>query len=252
MTDLHEYLMTRRTVRSFDADRIPDDAMLNSLLEEASHAPTTGNMQLYSVVVTRDPARHAALAPAHFCQPASTDPGAVLLTFCADLNRFSRWCRLRDAEPGFDNLQSLLAAVFDTVIFAQQFNTAAEARGLGCCYLGTTTYNAADIAAALNLPDLVVPILTLAVGTPKGDTELTDRLAPRAFVHSETYRADSDADILGFFADKEARADSQRFVAENAKQTLAQVFTDVRYPRATSDAFSETFAAYLREKGFRL
>ena len=252
MIDLHEYFITRRTVRSFDASRVPNNTLLESLLEEASHAPTTGNMQLYSVVITRDPERHAAIAPAHFCQPASTDPGAVLLTFCADVNRFSRWCQLRDAEPGFDNLQSLLAAIFDTVIFAQQFNTAAEARGLGCCYLGTTTYNAAAIAEALELPDLVVPVLTLAVGYPKGETEVSDRLAPRAFVHNETYRRDSDADILSFFAEKEAREDSHRFVAENSKQTLAQVFTDVRYPKATSEAFSETFRAYLAAKGFTL
>ena len=40
-----------------------------------------------------------------------------------------------------------------------------------------------------------------------------------------------------------------RFVAENGKKTLAQVFTDVRYPRANNELFSDKFIGYLRDCG---
>lgn len=115
--------------------------MLNELLEVAFRASTTGNMQLYSVIVTRDEENKKKLAPAHFNQPTVTT-APVVLTFCADFNRFIKWCELRKAQHGYDNFQSFYTATIDALLVAQQFCTAAELCGLGICYLGTTTYNA--------------------------------------------------------------------------------------------------------------
>lgn len=53
-----------------------------------------------------------------------------------------------------------------------------------------------------------------------------------------------------FYAEKEAREDSRRFVAENSKETLVQVFTDVRYPRANNETFSEKFLQFLYDSKF--
>ena len=83
--------------------------MLAEMLEAASHAPTTGNMQLYSVIATRNPEKKKALAPCHFNQP-SVMAADVVLTFCADFNRFVKWCECREAKPGYDNFQSLMTA----------------------------------------------------------------------------------------------------------------------------------------------
>ena len=52
------------------------------------------------------------------------------------------------------------------MLFAQSFCNAAEEKGLGICYLGTTAYNADQIIEALSLPRLVVPIVTVTVGYP--------------------------------------------------------------------------------------
>ena len=45
-------IKNRRTIRKYKQQDIPE-SLLNSLLEEASRAATMGNMQLYSVVVTK-------------------------------------------------------------------------------------------------------------------------------------------------------------------------------------------------------
>ncbi len=156
--DNSNYWLSRRTIRRY-ADRSVDAALLDDLLLKASHAPTTGNMQLYSVVITTAPDQRRLLAPCHFNQP-QVESAPVVLTFCADFNRFSRWCENRDAQPCYDNFQSFIAAAIDAIAFAQQFNTLAEMEGLGCCWLGTTTYNAPQIAEILNLPRLVVPVIT--------------------------------------------------------------------------------------------
>lgn len=247
---MSNYFTDRRTCRKF-TERPVEETLLESLMEQASHAPTTGNMQLYSVVVTRDPEARKALASLHFNQPAATG-APLLLTFCADLKRFSEWCRISAAEPCYDNLQGLTTAFLDAVIFAQQFNTVAEMEGLGCCYLGTTTYNSEKISELLALPDLVVPVTTLAVGYPEQLSEDCGRLPVKAIVHHEKYHHITPEWIEEVYAEKEAREDSQRFIAENSKRTLAQVFTEVRYTREMMEGTSDSLLALVRSKGFAI
>lgn len=129
-------IKNRRTIRKYKTQDIPT-ALLNEMLETAFRAATMGNMQLYSVVVTRDAEMKAKLAPAHFNQPMVTS-APVVLTFCADFNRFSKWCRQRKAEPGYDNLLSFMNAMTDALLVTQNFCTIAEENGLGTCFLGTT------------------------------------------------------------------------------------------------------------------
>lgn len=241
------YFLNRHTIRSYTSQPI-DSALLNEMLLKASHAPTTGNMQLYSVVISESAEDKARLAPLHFNQP-QVQQAAAVLTFCADLHRFSRWCEERDASPCYDNFQSFTAAFLDTVSFAQQFNTIAEMEGLGVCWLGTTTYNAPEIARVLNLPSLVIPVITLTVGYPADSGEDVGRLPLEAIIHRGAYRDYDRQAIDSLYAAKENRQDSARFVAENNKQTLAQVFTDIRYPRSNNEFFSEKFEAYLRSCG---
>ncbi len=245
---MNDYWTERATVRRYTSEPVSDE-LLNDLFLKASHAPTTGNMQLYSVIVTRDEERKKLLAPTHFNQP-SVMSAPVVLTFCADYNRFSEWCRRREAVPGYDNFQSFIAALLDTALLAQQFNTVAEMAGLGCCYLGTTTYNAPEISRILELPRLVVPVTTLTVGYPDGDFAPSDRLTPDAFLHSERYHHYDAADIDRIYAAKESLPDSRRFIEENGKKTLAQVFTDVRYTKEASEFFSKVYADYLKMQGF--
>ena len=102
----NNYFSQRRTVRSY-SDKPISEETLKSIIEQAMRAPTTGNMQLYSVVVTRDEEMKKRLAPTHFNQP--TVMGCqVMLTICADFNRFVRWCEVSNATPGYDNFQSFI------------------------------------------------------------------------------------------------------------------------------------------------
>ena len=71
-------------------------------------------MQLYSVIITRDKEMKEKLAPAHFNQPTVTS-APVVLTFCADFNRFIKWCDWRDAQQGYDNFQSFFTAAIDAL-----------------------------------------------------------------------------------------------------------------------------------------
>ncbi|WP_164996540.1 NADPH-dependent oxidoreductase [Bacteroides zoogleoformans] len=243
-----ESMKQRRTIRKYQPKDIPAD-LLNDLLETSFRASTVGNMQVYSVIVTRDADRKAKLAPAHFNQPmVQTAP--VVLTFCIDLNRFSKWCRQRNAEPGYDNFEWFVTGAVDALLVAQTFCVAAEEAGLGICYLGTTTYNPQMIIETLHLPELVFPITTVTVGWPEELPEQTDRLPLEALVHNEVYRDYTPDDINRLYAHKESLPQNRQFVQENNKQTLAQVFTDIRYTKKANEAMSENLWETMKKQGF--
>jgi nitroreductase len=239
---------TRRTIRKY-AQREIDSDLLERLLTAGTRSSTTGNMQVYSIIVTRDQEMKKQLAPAHFNQPMVTE-APVVLTFCADFNRFNLWCRQRDAEPGYDNFLSFMTAATDALIAAQTICNAAEEEGLGICYLGTATYSADRIIQVLELPRGVVPVATVTIGWPAQVPEQPDRLPLDAVVHYEKYHDFAPDMIDSLYREKEARADSLQFIAENGKKTLAQVFTDVRYKKADNEYFSVKFLEAVRGQGF--
>ena len=241
-------IKNRRTIRKYKQEDVPAD-LLNGLLEEAFRAPTMGNMQLYSVIITRDKAMKERLAPAHFHQPMLME-APVVLTFCADFNRFSKWCRQRKAEPGYDNLLSFMNASIDAIMLTQNFCTLAEAAGLGTCFLGTTIYNPDQIIEALNLPELVIPLATITVGYPDECPPQPDRLPLEGIVHEEQYHDYSPEDIDCIYAYKESLPENKHFVEINHTETLAQIFTDIRYTKEGNEAMSEVLKKTLRKQGF--
>jgi nitroreductase len=241
-------LKAHRTIRKYKDLPVSDD-LLYRLLEAGCRASTTGNMQLYSIIVTRDKGMKLKLSPCHFNQ-ASVVEASVVLTFCADFNRFNKWCILRNADPGYDNFLSFFTASIDALLVAQNVAIAAESEGLGICYMGTTTYLAGKIIKVLELPKGVVPVTTLTIGWPDEDPEQIDRLPLDGIVHFEGYKDYTDERIAELYFGKESRADNLMFVAENNKQSLAQVFTDVRYTKADNIAFSKSFLEAIREQGF--
>ena len=241
-------LFNRRTIRKYQQREIAPD-LLNKLFEAAFRASTCGNMQTYSVIVTRSAEGKQRLAPAHFHQPMVTE-APVVLTFCIDLRRFSSWCKQRKADPGYNNFVWFVTGAVDTLLAAQTFCVAAEEQGLGICYLGTTTYNPEQIIEALQLPELVFPLTTVTVGWPDEAPAQTDRLPVEGIVHEEHYRDYSPADIDRLFAYKESLEENRQFVAENGKETLAQVFTDIRYTREAAEAMSEKLWQTMKQQGF--
>jgi len=241
-------LLNRKTIRKY-SEKPVEDKLLKEILIKGCRASTTGNMQVYSIVVTRDEAKKMELLPFHFNQKIIKE-APVVLTFCADFNRFNKWCLERKAEPGYDNFLSFFTAAIDALLVAQTVCIAAEDEGLGICYLGTTTYMAHKIIEALKLPRGVVPVTTVTMGWPAENPDQPDRLPLEAVVHNETYQDYSAEDIDGFYSEKEGRTDSKKFIAENNKETLAQVFTDVRYKKADNVYFSKMFLQVLKDQGF--
>ncbi len=241
-------IRNRKTIRKY-SDKIVSDELLNKLLEEAEHTPTMGNLQLYSVVVTRSKNGKEALAPAHFNQPMVTG-APVVLTICADFRRTSTWAENRKAIPGYDNFLSFINASADALLYTQSFCNLAEDKGLGTCYLGTTVYMPQMIIDALKLPKLVFPIATITLGWPAEEPNISDRLPIEAIIHYEHYEDYTPEKIDKFYNEKENLEENLHFVEINKKETLAQIFTDIRYTKKDNEAMSKGMIDALKGQDF--
>ena len=94
------------------------------------------------------------------------------------------------------------------------------------------------------------PVATLTVGWPAEEPPLTDRLPMESFVHEETYHDYTSQDIDKYYHEKENLEENRHFCEINHKETLAQIFTDIRYTKKDNEAMSATLLETLKKQGF--
>ena len=238
----------RKSIRKYSQQAVSDE-LLYKLIEEAEQTPTMGNLQLYSVIVTKSKEGKEALAPAHFNQLMITE-APVVLTICADFRRTTVWAENRKANPGNDNFLSFMNAATDALLYTQSFCNLAEEAGLGTCFLGTTIYMPQMIINTLKLPKLVFPVATITLGWPDENPKQSDRLPLKTIVHQEHFDDYNCEKINEAYAYKESLEENINFVKINQKETLAQIFTDIRYTKKDNEAMSEGLIKALRNQGF--
>ncbi len=245
---MKDIILNHRSIRKYKPDAIPEK-VLKTILEAGIRGSNTGNMQAYSIIVTQDEAMKNKLLPLHFNQKA-VKQAPLILTFCADLNRFSKWCKSRNAKPDYNNFLWFYTASIDVTIAAQNCALAAEAQGLGICYMGTTNYTAERIIEVLELPKGVVPVTTLTVGYPDETPYLTERLPNEAVVHYETYKDFNEETINKIYKDLEDSDFSKQLVLENGTENLAKVFTEKRYTAENNKTITESLLNAIKKQGF--
>ena len=255
-------MQAHRSIRQYDSRPIyPDDpGFVDRVLEQALHgSSSSGNLNLVSVIKTRDPERKARLCEMHFGQPMVLQ-APLVLTFCADSFRTRQWLAQRDARAGFADFISWHVAAFDAIILAQTAALAFESHGLGICYMGTTLHSMRAIADFLEMPHNCLPVTSIVVGWPAEQVAQRDRLPPAAWIHDERYQRPTPADIDARFGERERRG-WERYRAmgpamvqrmqEHGITSLAQFYTSkIKYD---PDQFAQDSAALrelLQERGF--
>ncbi len=241
-------IFSHRSIRSYLPTPVPEE-ILQHILEAGVRASTVGNMQLYSLVVTTSLKVKEQLAPFHFNQPMALQ-APIIITFCADIHRFSLWCRQRGAEPQYDNFAWFINSVIDAILASQNIVLQAENEGLGICYLGTTIYHAKEIADVLDLPDGVIPITTITMGYPDQIPPLSDRLPLEGVVHRERYHDYTPEQIDRIWSEREASEETAQLLEVNHLPNLARIFTERRYVGADNLLFSRKYFDALKEQGF--
>lgn len=244
------------SVRSYKKNPVPED-LLNKILLAASRASSSGNMQAYSVILTREEKKKRELFEPHFRQEMVLQ-APVIMTFCADFHRMRKWLELSDAPDNFDNFMSFMIGAIDAVLASQNAVIAAEAEGLGVCYMGTTLASCLKIASILKCPENVVPVVGFALGYPEETPPIRDRLPLSGIVHQETYREYTNEELLNIYSEKEKLGmrrymespKLRKMVLENNIKNLAQVYTKAKYTRESHLEYSKDVLECLQKQNF--
>ncbi len=192
-------ILAHRSVRRYLPDAL-DAGTLELIATAAQSAPTTSNLQAYSIIAVEDPLRKARLA-----ELAATNrhilTAPLLLLFVADLARLRQVSAgLGKSGDGLDYVESFLVAAIDAALAAQAAIIAAESLGLGTCLIGGMRNHPEAVAAEVGLPLEAVVVFGLTVGRPDpASTEDTKpRLPPQVVLHRERYHAAAPADLAAY------------------------------------------------------
>lgn len=245
-----------RSIRKFKKREI-EAVKLNAILEAARAASSSGNMQAYSIIVTQDPEMKAKLYKPHFEQSMLMD-APIFLTFCADFHRMRQWLVASNAPMNFDNYMSFMIATLDATLAAQNAALAAESLGLGICYMGTTLASAHEIGEILGCPENVVPVVGFAVGYPDEAPKARDRLPLDGIVHQERYQNYSTDSIREIYRERNRQGMNRYRSVPKLKEkinnarvaNLAQVYTQIKYTKASHCQYSQDLLGYLKKKNF--
>lgn len=173
MNETTRILQDRKSVRAYENMDIPVEDR-NIILKAAMRAPTAGNMMLYSIIDIKDQKIKDRLAVTCDDQPFIAKAPLVLL-FLADYQRWYDYflvskvpelCGEKDVEMRKPQEGDLILACCDALIAAQSAVIAAEALGIGSCYIGDILENYEIHKELFSLPEYVMPVTLVCFGYP--------------------------------------------------------------------------------------
>lgn len=254
--DIFSVINSHRSIRKYQQEPVPR-ALVDEILAAGTRASSSGNMQTYSVIAVEDPAVRRRLYQPLMEQSMVLDAPLVMV-FCADFNRMRHWLRVSDAADGFDNYMSFMVAAIDAVLAAQTAVLAAEAKGLGICYMGSTFANTHLVGQALGCPRGVVPVIGFSLGWPDEEPAERARLPQDGVVHWDRYEDYSDERVKEIYRERETEgwkryAEFPHLKAQmeaSGVENLAQVYSQLKYTRETHTGYSQNVLEYLKSQEF--
>lgn len=208
------------------------DGLLERLVEAAQQTSTDATGQLYSVVRVSERALREEVARLAGDQQ-HVHQAAEFLVVCLDVRRISRLLAHRGERFGMRTSVSLLFGITDAALFGQSLALAAEAHGLGICYIGGVQNGARKIVERLGLPEGVVPLWGMTVGVSASRNPSKPRLPLRLVLHNDRYEDPPEEDL------------------DEAYAVMAKATRSGDWVNSLRKYFAENGVMARREEGFR-
>lgn len=186
-----DVLNARVSVRKFKADPVPD-GLVDEILQAAFRAPTSSNIQSYSVIKVSNPEARERLAVVAGGQKHIIEC-PVFLAFCADLTRIEYAMTKNGNNLKDNNLEMGLVSSIDAALVGMSAYVAADSVGLKGVMIGALRNDPKTTGEILGLPPRVFAVYGMCLGYPAEVPPQKPRMDFRAMVHNETY----DASQLG-------------------------------------------------------
>ena len=254
--DVIKQIKDHTSIRKFKNQDIPKN-ILEDIFLAASQAPTGGNLQNYSIVITKDQKRKKKLSDIHFGMEMIL-AAPVILTFLVDVRRNQSWAKDRDSDLHFHNLFGFLFGTVDAIGAAQNMILTAESHGLGTCHSGATYQRVLSLIDFFQCPRGVIPIATLVLGYPDEIPDKRTRLPLAAICMNEIYETSEQTSRDEHYKEKEeadlsyylSKSEILKKVKELKIKSLPEIYSQIKYLEDDCQIFSENFTLALKRQGF--
>jgi FMN reductase (NADPH)/FMN reductase [NAD(P)H] len=238
-----DLLLKRKSVRAY-TDQAITPTEKETILQATLRAPTAGNMALYSILEVTDQGLKDQLAETCDHQLFIAKAPWVLL-FLADYQRWydyylasgvEKLCQERDLAIRKPGEGDLLLACCDTLIAAHTAVIAAEALGIGSCYIGDILERYEIHRELLKLPKYVLPITMICFGYPtegQAQRKQTPRFAQDTMIHQNQYHHLDAPELDAMMASR-----NDQFLASGTRLDGIENMGQYNYMRKFSAEFS--------------
>ncbi len=227
MNETIRQIFARKSVRVF-LDKEISETDKGIIIEAAKQAPSGGNTQPYTIIDITDQKIKDELAILCDHQPFIAK-GKMVLLFVADFQRYYDLYQYGDVELEYQPQESnLLMSIQDTAIAAQNSVVAAEALGIGSCYIGDIVENAERVRELFDIPPYAMPLSLLVFGYPTQQQK--ERVKPKRIdrkfnVFENKYHRLTKEELKELYLTGEDRSD-EAFVEFARKQVTRKYHTD--------------------------
>lgn len=218
----------RYSVRNFRAEDV-DEETVDKLKRLTLRAPSAGNMLYYTVIEVRDKEKKEKLA--RLCDNQGMIAKAPLVwLFLADNHKWEcafdfshspqKIGKVR-RKSGYGDLHLTMQ---DAIIAAENCAIAAQALGLGSCYIGDVIENGEELTALFHLPPHAIPAALLIMGYPaekrRGEATPRPDIASSIFMRDE-YIPHTPASIKEQYANHDEWAREHKLLPDGNLETQA-------------------------------
>lgn len=199
---LIEILHNRASVRNYSEKEIEPE-ILDQIFKAAVHGPSGGNLQPWSVIKIQNQEVKDKLGEMVFQKFISKAP--VLLLFCMDLRRNEILAKKGNAPyTARESFRHFWISFQDTIIAAQNICVAADAYGLGSCYIGTIMEFHNETVDMFKLPSGVYPVVLLSIGYSQTKyPKPTKKFSVDIMVHDEVYQNPDPEELWNAYQERE-------------------------------------------------
>ena len=250
--DTIKLLEKRRSLRSFSSEPIEKE-VLDKMKRLTLRAPSAGNMNMYSIIEVTDPEIKKELATLCDNQMMIAKAPGVWI-FVADMERWFNWMKKGGSaerigkpvrQPGIGDFHLCMQ---DAIITAHNAVIAAEALGMGSCYIGDVIENYEKMQKLLNLPSLAAPAAMIIFGKEKAPqtAPMTLRPEPEYFFMENGYRVQTPEECLEMYKAHEDSYRARGVLPNNNTGTYADYYFNRKYTSEFMDEMNRSAEVFIR------
>lgn len=239
-----ELLQSHRSIRKYSEKAVTNE-VLKKLFTSAQWAPSSHNIQAYSIITIRNKAKKQQLS--ELCgNQKYIDNCSVFLVFCLDFYRLKQSSDMHGTVLEIDEIENLVVGAVDTALAAENLFIAARSLGLGGVMIGGIRNNPGEVSKLLKLPELTVPVMGVCLGYPAQDVWQKPRLPQRIVVHEEIYQTEHVLEGLEEYDVISSDYYTRRTNGERTEGWTKQMAKYLSNPRRPN------LREFIEKKGFKL